>query len=140
MSAAVEGVRSRFEPLFSSEGYAFRAEIEPDQTARADGRRIEQVLYNLIGNAMNYIGPDKLVFLRVKGLEDAVRVEVSDHGAGIAEEELPRIWERYYKARDHVRERRARGWGSHCEGILEMHGAGTGAESRWARGSTFGSS
>ena len=94
VSETVERVMARFEPLFTSEGYQFHAELEPNQVAQADDRRIEQVLYNLIGNALNYIGRDKTVYVRVKGLSDAVRVEISDHGEGIAEEELPRIWER----------------------------------------------
>lgn len=134
----VERVMARFEPLFTSEGYQFHAEIAPNQMVQADARRIEQVLYNLIGNAMNYIGGDKTVYVRVKGLKDAVRVEISDHGEGIAEEELPRIWERYYKARDHVRDKAGTGLGlSIVKGILEMHHARFGAQSRMGEGSTF---
>ena len=134
----VERVMARFEPLFTSEGYQFHAEIEPNLMVQADARRIEQVLYNLIGNAMNYIGGDKTVYVRVKGLSDAARVEISDRGEGIAEEELPRIWERYYKARDHVRDKAGTGLGlSIVKGILEMHHARFGAESRMGEGSTF---
>jgi signal transduction histidine kinase len=138
VSAAVEGVMSRFEPLFSAEGYAFHAEVEPGRTARADGRRIEQVLYNLIGNAMNHIGGDKAVYVRVRGLEDAVRVEITDHGEGISAEDLPRVWERYYKAVDHVRGKAGTGLGlSIVKGILEMHKARYGVDSRMGEGSTF---
>jgi signal transduction histidine kinase len=134
----VARVMARFEPLFTSEGYQFHAEIEPDQTAQADARRIEQVLYNLIGNAMNYIGGDKTVYVRVKGNSDAVRVEVSDRGEGIAEEDLPRIWERYYKAKDHVRDKAGTGLGlSIVKGILETHRARFGVKSRTGEGSTF---
>jgi signal transduction histidine kinase len=78
VSDTVQRVMARFEPLFANEGYRFDAELEPNQTAQADSRRIEQVLYNLIGNAMNYIGADSTVSVRVKGLKDAVRVEISD--------------------------------------------------------------
>jgi signal transduction histidine kinase len=134
----VARVMARFEPLFTSEGYQFHAEIEPDQTAQADARRIEQVLYNLIGNAMNYIGGDKTVYVRVKGNSDAVRVEISDRGEGIAEEDLPRIWERYYKAKDHVRDKAGTGLGlSIVKGILETHRARFGVKSRTGEGSTF---
>lgn len=137
VGAAVQRVMSRFEPLFSSEGYSFQAEIEPNLTAQADGRRIEQVLYNLIGNAMNYAGADRLVLVRAKGLKGVVRVEVTDHGEGISEEELPKIWERYYKAR-HARAKAGTGLGlSIVKGILEMHGARYGVESRLSEGSTF---
>lgn len=138
VGAAVERVMARFEPLFLKEGYHFHAEIEPGQTAQADSMRIEQVLYNLIGNAMNYIGGDKTVSVRVRGLADAVRVEISDHGEGIAQEELPRIWERYYKAKDHVRDKAGTGLGlSIVKGILEMHKARYGVDSQLGEGSSF---
>jgi signal transduction histidine kinase len=138
VSAVVERVITRFEPIFSGEGYAFHLDIEPDQVAMADGRRIEQVLYNLIGNGMNYIGQDKTIHVGVKGLKDAVRVEVSDHGEGISEDELPLIWERYYKARDHKRDKAGTGLGlSIVKGILEMHHARFGVQSRLNEGSTF---
>ena len=138
VSSAVERVMSRFEPLFSREGYHFHAEIEPGQTGRADERRIDQVLYNLIGNAMNYIGSDGTVYVLVKGLEGAVRVEISDHGEGIAGEDLPRIWERYYKAQNHVRVKAGTGLGlSIVKGILELHGAKYGVKSQKGEGSTF---
>ena len=134
----VERVMTRFEPLFTGDGLKFHAEIEAGLMVQADAQRIEQVLYNLIGNAMNYIGTDKTVYVRVKGLSDAVRVEITDHGEGIAEEELPRIWERYYKARDHVRDKAGTGLGlSIVKGILEMHHARYGAQSRTGEGSTF---
>lgn len=138
VGSAVERVMSRFEPLFSKEGYSFQAEIDPDLMVRAEGRRIEQVLYNLIGNAMNYAGADRQVLVRAKGLKDAVRVEVSDHGEGISEAELPRIWERYYKAKEHVRDKAGTGLGlSIVKGILDMHAARYGVESRLGQGSTF---
>lgn len=138
VSAAVERVMARFEPLLSSAGYRFHAEIEPAQMAQADGQRLDQVLYNLIGNALNYIGGDKTVYVRVMGLKDAVRVEISDRGEGITEDELPRIWERYYKAKDHVRDKAGTGLGlSIVKGILEMHHARYGAQSHMGEGSTF---
>ncbi len=138
VSVAVERVISRFEPLFSNEGYAFHTDIDPNQMAHADSLRIDQVLYNLIGNAMNYIGDDKTIHVRVKGLKDTVRVEVSDHGEGIAEEDLPLIWERYYKAKDHKRDKAGTGLGlSIVKGILEMHKVKYGVDSRLHEGSTF---
>ena len=138
LSQAVGRVMSRFEPLFAREGYQFHAEIEPGQMAKADERRIEQVLYNLIGNAMNYIGQDRTVYVSVKGLQNAARVEIGDRGEGIAAEDVPRIWERYYKAKNHVRVKAGTGLGlSIVKGILELHGAKYGVASRVGEGSTF---
>jgi signal transduction histidine kinase len=131
-------VMSRFEPLLEKEGARFEAAVELQQMALADERRIEQVLYNLIGNAVNHIGEDKTVYVTVAQVPGAVRVTVADHGEGIAEEDLPRIWERYYKAKNHVRAKAGTGLGlSIVKGILELHGAKYGVDSRLGEGSTF---
>lgn len=138
LSQTAGRVMSRFEPLLGREGARFEAEIEPGQTAMADDRRIEQVLYNLIGNAVNHIGEDKAIQVRVVGVPGAVRVEVRDRGEGIEAEDLPRIWERYYKAKNHVRQKAGTGLGlSIVKGILELHGAKYGVDSRPGEGSTF---
>ena len=58
------------------------------------------MLHNLLGNAMHHIGPDNVFILRVTAPEKGtVRVEVADHGAGIAKEDLPYIFDRYYRSR-----------------------------------------
>ena len=128
---------ARFEALFSGEGYSFQVEIEPNLTAQVDGRRIEQVLYNLIGNAMHYAGADRLVLVRAKGLKGAVRVEIVDHGEGIPEEELPMIWERYYKAR-HARAKAGTGLGlSIVKHIASSMNGNVTVSSAPGRGSVF---
>ena len=138
LSQTAGRVMSRFEPLLSREGARFEAAVAPEQLAVADDRRIEQVLYNLIGNAVNHIGEDKTIQVRVMEVPGAVRIEVQDHGEGIEAEDLPRIWERYYKAKNHVRAKAGTGLGlSIVKGILELHGAKYGADSRPGEGSTF---
>jgi signal transduction histidine kinase len=98
-----------------------------------------QVLYNLINNAVNYVGEDKYVLVKQTVSDGAVRISVTDHGAGIRPEDLDRIWERYYKV-DRVHKRAAVGTGlglSIVKGVLEAHRATYGVESALGRGSTF---
>ncbi len=138
VSATVKKVLSRFEPVFALEGYRFVATIEPDQVARADGKTIEQVLYNLIGNAMNYAGDDKEIVVKVLNRGGWVRVEVADHGEGIAPDEVALIWDRYYKSKDHRRGKLGTGLGlSIVKSILDLHSAPFGVESELGAGSTF---
>ena len=71
----------------------------------ADEGRILQVIYNLINNAVNYTGEDKTVVIRqtvedTDNRPDTVLLEVIDTGIGISEEDLPLVWERYYKVND----------------------------------------
>jgi 4-hydroxy-tetrahydrodipicolinate reductase len=91
ISTAVEEILSRFEYLESEHGYILESHIERELYAIGDGVKIEQVLYNLIGNAVNYTGDDKVVRIRLKLESDAIRFEVSDSGRGIPEEELAEI-------------------------------------------------
>ena len=64
---------------------------------KADKIRIEQVIYNLIINAINYTGKDKKVIINLKENDKYVHVEIKDTGKGIDEEDLKLIWKRYYK-------------------------------------------
>lgn len=100
---------------------------------------MEQVLYNLINNAIHYTGEDKTVVVRQILTDGNVRIEIKDSGAGIAKEELPHIWERYYKIdKDHKRAVTGSGLGlSIVKHILELHQAAYGAESEIGHGSTF---
>jgi signal transduction histidine kinase len=74
------------------------AEVPPDvPAAQADAQRLEQVVSNLLGNAVRHTPPGGLVAAVVAGEPDAVRVDVRDTGEGIAPEELPRVFERFYR-------------------------------------------
>lgn len=138
LSELAKKILSRFDPIFAHEGYAFKTAIEPDQYVSADRQKIEQVFYNLIGNAMNYIGEDKLIAVNVRDLGGWTRVEIADHGDGISEDELAHIWDRYYRASTHRRGQTGAGLGlSIVKGILELHGARFGVESHAGQGSSF---
>ena len=58
---------------------------------------ILQVIYNLINNAINYCGDDKVVKISQTLSGDRVRITVADNGEGIAPDKLRYIWDRYYK-------------------------------------------
>jgi signal transduction histidine kinase len=138
LSETVRNVLSRFETLSKRDGYRFISRIEHDLYVLADKSRIEQALYNLIGNAVNYAGDDKNIVVNLKDLGGGVRFEVCDNGVGIAEDELPYIWERYYKSKEHSRSKIGTGIGlSIVKSVLVMHGAKFGVESRAGQGSMF---
>ena len=98
-----------------------------------------QVLYNLINNGINYAGEDKTVIVKQTCTGDKVRVAVIDHGVGIAPDQIPLIWDRYYKV-DRVHKRAVVGTGlglSIVKTVLERHAAQYGVESTEGEGSTF---
>ena len=90
---------------------------------KADKIRIEQVIYNLIINAINYTGKDKKVIINLKENDKYVHVEIKDTGKGIDEEDLKLIWKRYYKVdKKYRREKKGSGIGlSIVENILKKH-------------------
>lgn len=96
-------------------------------------------MYNLINNAVNYTGDDKKVYVFVREENDNVRVEVKDTGKGIKEEDLPLIWDKYYKA-DKTYSRITVGTGiglSIVKNILMLHKLNYGVESTVNEGTTF---
>ena len=101
-----------------------------------DRHRILQVLLNLIGNSLKFGPPGGLVTLSVEQYDDAnaIRVSVTDAGPGISAEQLPRVFDRFWRA-----DRRASaGVGlAVAKGIVEAHGGEIGVTSQPGSGSTF---
>ncbi len=131
----------RYGRLREKDGYIIRFEADRDVFVEADEGRILQVVYNLINNAVNYTGEDKTVVIRqtVTGEGTSVLTEVIDTGIGISDEDLPLVWERYYKVNDfHKRANMGTGLGlSIVKNILLLHGAEFGVQSKVGHGSNF---
>lgn len=132
-------VLEKFSYLTDSQGYVFEAEIEEGAFTLADRSKIGQVLYNLIGNAVNYTGEDKKVKILLKREQSGIRFAVTDSGNGIPPEELPTIWERYYRSSEmHKRPVKGTGLGlSIVKTVLERHDFPFGVDSTVGVGSTF---
>ena len=139
ISVLLSEVLSRFGYYKDTKGYRFITDIDEGLLIQADKTKIEQGLYKLIGNAVNYTGEDKTVYIRLKEQEEKLRFEVRDTGKGIKSEELRGIWERYYRASEaHKRPVQGTGLGlSIVKGILDRHGLEYGVESEVGKGSTF---
>ncbi|MBE6598281.1 MAG: HAMP domain-containing histidine kinase [Ruminococcaceae bacterium] len=134
----------RYAKLRENEGYSITFENTGDDVyVEADEKRILQVVYNLMNNAINYTGEDKSVRVRQRVVStddgDEVMLEVRDTGNGIPEEALPLVWERYYKVHDfHKRANMGTGLGlSIVKNILILHGARFGVTSTVGKGSCF---
>ena len=140
LTAMVQNTVERYAKLRESDGYSVRFEFDvPQVYVNADKTMMLQVLYNLINNGINYAGEDKTVTVRQTCADGKVRISVIDHGVGIAADQIPLIWDRYYKV-DRVHKRAVVGTGlglSIVKTVLERHGALYGVDSREGQGSTF---
>ena len=105
----------------------------------ADPDRLERILTNLLANALKYSEPSTEVTLALVEREGEVVASVSDQGTGIAAEELPHLFDRYYRTRGALEWREGLGLGLYIvRGLVEAHGGHIWAESEPGKGSTFG--
>ena len=123
-------------------GKNLRLELEvPDNfpTLRADERRLEEVVHNLLDNAVKYSPQNGHILIQASAPNQEVVLSVCDAGVGIAAGELPRIFERFYRA-DRARSRELGGTGlglSIVKHIAQLHGGRVEAESVIGRGTTI---
>jgi two-component system phosphate regulon sensor histidine kinase PhoR len=114
--------------------------IAPDvPVIQADTTRLQEVLYNLLDNAVKYSQPNGRIRLQAIRRDSQVVLGVSDTGIGISDVDLPRIFERFYRA-DKARSRELGGTGlglSIVKHIAQMHGGSVQAESRPGQGTTI---
>jgi signal transduction histidine kinase len=120
-------------------GFDFNIDVEGDPYVTADEKKIRQVFSNLIGNAVRYSGDNKKIEITIKELDESVRCEITDHGQGIAAEDIESIWDRYYQSSsNHSRTSKGSGLGlSIVKQIFILHDAKYGVNSVENEGSTF---
>ena len=138
LNETIKSIISRFDVLCDKDGYIINYDGF-DVIVNADKKKIEQALYNLINNAINYTGDDKKVYVRMIDKREFVRVEVKDTGNGIDEEDIKYIWDRYYKV-DKKYRRVTHGTGlglSIVKNILVSHEFNYGVDSKNNKGTCF---
>jgi two-component system phosphate regulon sensor histidine kinase PhoR len=121
--------------------FSFKKGCESPIHVFADKNKIYQVLSNIITNAIKYGKQEGEIIASVYMLEDKkVLIEISDNGNGIAEEHIPRLFERFYRT-DDARSREVGGTGlglAICKHIIEAHGESIQVRSKINVGTTLG--
>lgn len=135
----IKEIIKKYEIIKETENYIFVMEMPEDAYINADKNKINQVIYNLINNAINYTGKDKTVTIRLREEKGKYVIEISDTGKGIKESEIDLIWDKYYKnEKNHQRNIVGTGIGlSIVKKILENHGFEYGVNSIKGKGTTF---
>ena len=115
---AVDGMH----PLAEEKGLELKAEVAEElPKICGDGAQIKQVLINLLSNAIKFTPPGGVVTVKAKDDNEYIRVEVNDTGIGIPADELPKIFDEFYRGLD-LTERGAGLGLSIARGIVEGHG------------------
>ncbi|HEY8491788.1 MAG TPA: ATP-binding protein [Dehalococcoidia bacterium] len=132
----VETVAARMGQQAERAGLTLRTEVR-DAALTGDAERLERALTNLVQNAIKFTPPGGTVTLGCRPDRDAVELWVADTGEGIDPDDLPRIFERFYKA-DRARAAGGTGLGlAIVKHIVQAHGGTVDVESRPGRGATF---
>jgi len=133
----ISNVIEELEEMADIEKIELSYNISDDISLRADQSLITQMMLNLVGNAIKYGKVGGNVWVTATRLEDEVIITVSDNGIGIAEEHLPFIYERFYRA-DQSRDRSGSGLGlSIVKWIVQEHGGRIEVKSELGNGTTF---
>jgi signal transduction histidine kinase len=138
LKQTLESVCNRLSYHGESKGLKLELDFAEDCIVFADEKRIEQVVYNLLINAINHSKEEGSIFIRLKNKHSSVLVEIEDQGEGISKEEIPYIWDRFYKAAGTASVQKGSGLGlSIVKSILEAHNTAYGVESELGKGSRF---
>ncbi len=114
IGAVLHGVEERFQPLAQEAGIGLELQIASGlPSLEGDGDRLSQVFMNLVDNAVKFTQREGRIQITASAQADGVQVIVADNGTGIAEKDIPHVFDRFYQADT------ARAGG-------EMHGAGLG--------------
>lgn len=130
----VEQAVSTVQPRAAAQGVTLAVDLPPDlPTPRADGGRIQQVIFNLLDNALRHTPPGGVVKISARGVDGGLEVRVSDTGEGIDPALVSLIFERFQGSRQG-----GRGLGlAVVRQIVRAHGGEVGVESQPGEGSTF---
>jgi len=135
ISDTIEG----FSALAKRQGVRLEGSADPGvDPVLMDAAKIERVLSNLIKNALQHTPPGGVVDVSAATTSEGVRLEVRDTGGGIREEDLSRVFERFYRGKEDYR-RNAHGAGlglAIAKGIVEAHGGEIGIESTLGEGTS----
>ncbi|MCM8712060.1 HAMP domain-containing histidine kinase [Clostridium sp. SYSU_GA19001] len=124
LTELIEQTLRKYDTLINEKGAAFKINLIEEIKVFADWNRLEQVLTNFITNAIRHVNEGGTIYISAVDIKDTVSIEVENTGSSISEEELSRIWDKFYKI-DKSRNRKLGGTGiglSIVKNILVHHG------------------
>lgn len=139
LTKSVKSMTDRFIELVKKDGYHIIFDYDKDVFVNGDEGKLIQAYYNLLINAVNHTGLDKSIKVLQIINDNNIQIAVTDTGEGIAYDDLPYIWDRYYKVdKKHKRAVTGTGLGlSIVKKIMELHKGEYGVKSDQGKGSTF---
>jgi signal transduction histidine kinase len=139
LAALIGSTATNFMPVVEERGLTLDAKIDRAVAVRGDPDRVAQVLRNLIANALWHTPPQGHIAVEARPLDRGWRISIADTGEGIAPEDLPHVFDRFYRA---AKPRASHNVGSGlglaiAKSLVEAMGGQIGVDSEWGRGSCF---
>ncbi len=129
----LNNIKERFEVLFAEKGVKLELEASEDIVIYADPDRLSQIIINLLSNALKASKKGGIVQIKTGLINTEVFIEIQDSGHGIKKEDIPFIFERFYKASEG-----GLGLGlTISKELVEAHGGRIEVQSDYGKGSTF---
>ncbi|QFT89450.1 Sensor protein SrrB [Bacillus sp. THAF10] len=135
----IEKISRKFQGLAKEKSIRLQTEMDGSREIEIDVDRMEQVMTNLVDNAIRHTEDGGSILIKVKVLTHGVKIDVKDSGQGIPSEDLPFVFERFYKA-DKARTRGRAGTGlglAIVKNIIEAHKGNITVHSKLGEGTTF---
>lgn len=135
----IENIVEIFKPLYAKKELKMITDIDENLNVFMDKDKVKQILYNLLSNAYRYSNDKGIVKIQAKKNSRDLVITVEDNGIGISKEELPYIFERFYRT-DRSRNRETGGAGiglTITKALVEAHGGRIEVESEVGTGTTF---
>ena len=139
LSRALNELLDELKIVAKENGVAMESDIERGIVVPGDENRLEELVTNLVSNAMKYIANERKIFIGLKEKNGKAELKISDTGIGISGKDLPHVFKRFYRVKE-GRHADARGTGlglAICRKIAEKHGGTIKAESEPGKGTTF---
>ena len=138
-TAMLEEIVNRYQQLLKAQNFEFVFEYDGSYSAYVDTMHMQQVVYNLLNNAVNYSNGSKKIIVKQTYSDGYLRVDIIDFGMGVKKEDLPYIFNRYYKVdKNHQMGVTGSGLGLFIvKTILDKHKMKYGVISEYGKGSDF---
>lgn len=139
LEGIVEDVAVLLKEKAKEKGIELVTKKEGDSTLEGDPERLKQILINLVNNGIMYTPSGGRIDILLTGTKDLVELQIADTGVGISEEDLPRIFERFYRV-DRARSRNSGGTGlglAIVKHLVEAHHGHIHVQSQVGKGTTF---
>lgn len=135
---AAEMIKSSCVPVQLDSTHTWNFEGDRHVMVYADAQKAEQVLVNLVNNAIKYAPDSPVITVKVESLPSAVKISVIDHGPGIAPEHVDQLFERYFRVDGEKDRNSGLGLGLYISAeIIRRHGGEIGVQSKVGEGTTF---